>query len=163
MIQTNPKLVSTSMWPDVINAIEQLLRTRRPELDELERMLETSLDLARTSSWWEFFRGQAGAGPFAEIDFRRREDGGEALLNLTMTPDYELVEDNEIILRHFGMAAELDIIPEAAPEGVVSQTYEFRGAQVTLQFATTSRRLIGVTIAWDQRKQGKPPSTARSE
>ncbi len=139
--------VTTDMWTEIVELIEKLLRPRSPAVEHVSDVLGAELELQRHGTTYDFYKGAASVAPFRQADFRLRRDGQAALLNLAVEPGARVPEDREA-LALFGPPCDLQVVPEVPPEGVAIQTFDFRGARVSLAFTTKSHLLHGVTLAW---------------
>lgn len=147
---------ATNMWTEIAALIETLLRSRSPDVEHVSSVLDAELQLERRGTTYDFYRGAVNAGPFREADFRLRRDGRAALLNLAADLQVRVPEDTDA-LALFGPRSDLQIIPEVSPEGIVIQTFDFRGARVSLAFTTKSHILHGVTLAWGETARTPAP------
>lgn len=142
------------MWTEIIELIEKLVRARTPSVKHVSEALGVELEPARRGPSYSFYVGQLQVGPFREADFRLREDGAAALLNLTADLSAGIPEDREV-LGLFGPQRTVDVVPEVPPEGIFIETFQFRGARVSLAFTTKTRRLHGVSIRWGADAQNR--------
>lgn len=149
---------ATKMWTEIAALIERLLRSRSPDIEHVSSVLGAGLQLERRGSTYDFYKGALNVGPFREADFRRRHDGQAALLNLAADLEARVPEDAGALV-FFGPRGSLHVLPEVPPEGIVIQTFDFRGARVSVAFTARSHILHGVTLAWGEPARTAAPNT----
>ena len=137
------------MWPDVIKTIERLRLSRERVLsvEYFNRMLGICLEKIKEGPSFATWSGVIPDGPFSDVLLKMAHNRRFVILALDIHPN-EIVTENKAAISSFGKMSFDEIIPGVPPEGVHQQTYELKGARVTLAFTTRSRRLMNVVMNW---------------
>jgi hypothetical protein len=106
--------------------------------------------LARADSGNPYFRlheATLANGPFSSVVFQEPGEGAkvrEFRVGLAVVPQSGLVQAD--VVKQYGPGAIYQIMPEAAPEGLITFVYQYPAQKVYFQFTARSYRLLRITI-----------------